>query len=286
MHPTWSNLGIDARRHHKVAALVLLGLLAHSRRSSAQMPFYTDDTATTVSGKFHVEVFEELDRLPSSQYPDLRQSTANIKLNFSPTQHLELDLDAPYIQISRAAAAASSSGIGDTELGAKWTFREAPADSHLMTFAASLYVEFPTGSSRQGLGSGLTDYWLNFIAQQPLSATTRYNVNMGVLFAGNTSTGAVGIQTHRGQVYTGGLSLLHDVSSRLTLGAEVYGGISDGAGSDRSQLQVLLGGQYAIRNGVSVSFGALGGRFGATPRVGGQIGVAMDFPDAMQPAGW
>jgi len=263
--------------------LLLLTLLAHPGQSYAQMPFYTDDTSTTETGKFHIEVFEEIDRLPSSQYPDLRQSTSNIKLNFSPTRHLEFDLDAPYIQISRTAGATSASGIGDTELGGKWTFREAPPDSDLTTFAASLYIEFPTGNAQRGLGSGLTDYWLNFIAQKPLSPTTRYNVNVGILFAGNTSTGAVGIQTHRGQVYTGGLSLLHDVSSRLTLGVEIYGGISDGAGTDRSQLQGLLGGQYAIRNGLSVSLGLLGGRFGATPRVGGQIGVSLDFPDVGRP---
>jgi len=265
--------------------LLLLTLLVNSRQSYAQMPFYTDDTSTTQIGKFHVEVFEELDRLPSSQYPDLRQNTANIKVNFSPTRHLELDIDAPYIHISRAEGSETASGIGDTELGAKYTFREAPPDSALATFGASLYVEFPTGSVRQGLGSGLTDYWLNFIAQKPLSATTRYNINLGILFAGNTSTGAVGIQTRRGQVYTGGLSLLHDVSSRLTLGAEIYGGISDGAGSDRSQLQVLMGGQYAIRNGLSLSLGILGGKFGATPRLGGQIGISLDFPDAIQPQG-
>jgi hypothetical protein len=265
--------------------LLLLTLLANPSQSYAQMPFYTDDTATTETGKFHVEVFEELDRLPSSQYPDLRQNTANIKLNFSPTQHLEFDLDAPYIHISRSEGSESASGIGDTELGAKYVFRQAPPDSDLATFAATLYVEFPTGNQRQGLGSGLTDYWLNFIAQKPLSPTTRYNINVGILFAGNTSTGAVGIQTHRGQVYTGGLSLLHDVSSRLTLGAEIYGGISDGAGSNRSQLQLLLGGQYAIRNGLSVSLGVLGGRLGATPRIGGQIGISLDFPDAIQPQG-
>ena len=263
--------------------LLLLPLLANWGRSYAQMPFYTDDTATTATGKVHVEVFEELDRLPSSQYPDLRQNTANFKINFSPTQHLEFDIDAPYIRISRAAGSGNASGIGDTELGAKWTFRDTPPDSDLMRFATSLYIEFPTGNERQGLGSGLTDYWLNLMAQKPISETTRWNVNVGILFAGNTSTGVVGIQTRRGQVYTGGLSVLHDVSSRLTLGAEIYGGISDGAGTDRSQLQVLLGGQYAIRDGVSLSLAVLGGRFGATPRMGGQIGVSLDIPYANQP---
>jgi hypothetical protein len=258
-----------------------LALLLISVGARAQMPFYTDDTSTTEPGRFHVEVFDELDGLQSSQLPDLRQNTANIKVNFSPLHHLELDLDTPYLRISRAPGVAGASGLGDTELGVKWTLRETPPDSQVMSFATSLYIEFPTGNTRDGLGSGLTDYWLNFIAQKPLSRSTRFNINMGVLFAGNTSTGAVGIETHRGQVYTGGLSLLHDLNSRLTLGAEVYGGISDGAGSDRSQLQALLGGQFAIRDGCSLSFGVLGGRYGATPRIGGQIGVSLDFPNAL-----
>jgi hypothetical protein len=246
------------------------------------MPFYTDDTSTTEPGRIHVELFEELDGLQSSQFPDLRQNTANIKVNFSPLQHLELDLDAPYIQISRAQGAQGANGFGDTDLGVKWTIRATPPDTDVVSFATSLYVEFPTGNTQQGLGSGLTDYWLNFIAQKPLSQTTRININLGILFAGNTSTGAVGIQTQRGQVYTGGLSLLHDLNSRLTLGVEVYGGISDGAGSDRSQLQGLLGAQFAIWDGFNLSCGVLGGRYGATPRIGGQIGVSLDFPDALR----
>ena len=243
------------------------------------MPFYTDDSATTDTGQVHVEVFEELDELRASQYPDLRQSTTNVKLNFSPLRHFELDMDAPYIRIDRAATSQSVSGVGDADLGVKWNIREPSQGSNQTALATSLYVEFPTGSSRQGLGSGIVDYALNFIAQKPLSATTRYNVNIGVLFAGNTSTGAVGIQTQRGQVYTGGLSILHDVTSRLTVGLEIYGGISDGAGADRSQLQVMFGSQYAIRQGLSVSMGVLGGRYGATPRIGGQLGISLDFPD-------
>ena len=271
-----------AFRSLRVWLLVLnLAVAAASGPLRAQMPFYTDDPATTEPRKLHIELFDEIDDLPSSQYPDLRQNTANIRLNFSPLRRLELDLDVPYIQIYRAAGYESARGGGDTNLGAKWTVRDPPPDSLRTSFAVSLYVEFPTGDVRQGLGSGLTDYWLNFIAQRPLSPTTRYNVNVGILFAGNTSTGDVGIQTRRGQVYTGGVSLLHDVSSRLTLGAELNGGISDGAGPDRAQLQALLGAQYAIRPGLGISVGILGGKFGATPRVGGQLGVSMDFPDAI-----
>jgi Putative MetA-pathway of phenol degradation len=259
--------------------LLTLVLQLGSTAAQAQMPFYTDDSAVTEMKKFHVEIFDEVDGLQSSQRPDLRQNTTNVKFNFSPFNHVEVDLDVPYLSINRTAGAANSNGVGDTNLGVKWNLREATPDSGLPAFAASFYVEFPTGDVRQGLGSGLTDYWLNVIVQKPVSEATRINANLGLLFAGNSSTGAVGIQTRRGQVYTGGVSLLHDVTPRLTLGAEVYGGISDGAGQDKTQLQTLLGAQFAVREGMTLSFGILGGKYGATPQIGGQIGISIDFPD-------
>jgi hypothetical protein len=259
--------------------MLMLPMLLGSGPLHAQMPFYTDDTAVTEPKKLHIELFDEFDGLQSSQHPDLRQNTANLKINFSPLSRLELDVDVPYLAIYRAPGSQTSRGVGDTNLGAKWNLREATPDSALPALAVSFYVEFPTGDSRQELGSGLTDYWLNFILQRPLSEATRINVNMGLLFAGNTSTGAVGIQTRRGQVYTGGLALLHDLTPRLTLGGELYGGFSDGAGPDRTQLQALLGAQYAIRDGLTLSLGVLGGKYGATPQIGGQIGISIDFPD-------
>ena len=259
--------------------MLLLSMFLGSGPLHAQMPFYTDDPAVTAPKKLHVEVFDEFDGLQSSQFPDLRQNTANVRLNFSPLSRLELDVDVPYLAIYRAPGSQASRGVGDTNLGAKWNLREATPDSALPALAVSFYVEFPTGDSRQELGSGLTDYWLNFILQRPLSEATRINVNLGLLFAGNTSTGAVGIQTRRGQVYTGGFALLHDVTPRLTLGGELYGGISDGAGQDKTQLQAMLGAQYAIRDGLTLCLGVLGGKYGATPRIGGQIGISIDFPD-------
>ena len=265
--------------------MLLLSMFFRSGPLHAQMPFYTDDPGVTEPKKLHVEVFDEFDGLQSSQFPDLRQNTANVRINFSPLSRLEVDVDAPYLAIHRAPGSQTSRGVGDTNLGAKWNLREATPDSALPALAVSFYVEFPTGDSRQELGSGLTDYWLNVILQRPLSEATRINVNLGLLFAGNTSTGAVGIQTRRGQVYTGGFALLHDVTPRLTLGGELYGGISDGAGRDKTQLQAMLGAQYAIRDGLTLCLGVLGGKYGATPQIGGQIGISIDFPTVRGPPG-
>src|SRR5215469_14481580 len=233
---------------YRWAGLFLLAIcgIGGAPNAGAQLPFYTDDPAVTEPGTLHFEFFNEFDSLQSSQYPNLRQDTANFKLNYGLPYHLELDIDAPYLSIFRALAIPSVDGPGDTNLGVKWNFRSLSQGSHLPALGASLYIEFPTGNERQQLGSGLSDYWLNFIAQVPLTDKTRVTTNLGFLFAGNTSTGVVGIQTRRGHVYTGGLSLLHDFSPRLTLGAETYGGIADNPGLARSQLQGLVGGMYAV----------------------------------------
>ena len=253
-------------------------MLFMAKPLAAQLPFYTDDPAVTESGVLHFEFFNEFDGLQSSEFPDLRQNTANFKINVGLKHNLELDLDFPYLGIYRATGTASSNGFGDTDLGIKWNFHKASAGSWVPALGASLYIEFPTGDERSGLGSGLTDYWLNTIAQKPFTEKTRMNANFGFLFAGNTSTGAIGIQTNRGHVFTGGVSLLHDFNPRLTLGVEGYGGIADTSGLGRTQLQGLVGGEYAIRNGFSFTFGLLGGKYEASPRVGGQFGFSMDFP--------
>jgi hypothetical protein len=258
--------------------LLVLGIASGAHSLMAQQPFFTDDPAVTEPGKWHFEFFNEFDGLQSSEYPDLRQNTANFKLNYGLPHGLELDVDAPYLSIYRTAGTEGSDGHGDVNLGIKWNFRSISPDSQRLALAATFYVELPTGNVRQQLGSGLTDYWLNFILQKPLTTKTRINANLGFLFAGNTSTGVIGIQTTRGHVFTGGLSLLHDFNPRLTLGGEVYGGIADNDQLGRSQLQGLVGGEYEVRDGFSFTFGLLGGRYAASPRVGGQIGFTVDFP--------
>ena len=104
------------------------------------------------------------------------------------------------------------------------------------------------------------------------------------MFAGNTSTGVLGTQNTRGHVYTGGLSLLHDFSSRLTLGAELYGGLANNDKLGRGQLQAMVGRQYQLRDGSALAFGILGGKYVASPRVGVQAGFAIDLPDLLRPS--
>ena len=244
----------------------------------AQMPFYTDNADVTDRGTLHFEFFNEYDGLQSAQFPDLRQNTANFKFNYGLPHDLEFDVDFPYLSIYRAPGSQASIGVGDTDTGIKWNLYKAKRPLSVPAFSASFYVEFPTGDSSQELGSGLTDYWLNSIAEESLSDKSRLNANFGFLFAGNTSTGVIGVQTTRGHVYTGGISWQHDFTPHLTLGAELYGAIGDTSGLGKDQLQALSGGQYQLNKTMSVTFALLGGSHIASPRIGGQAGFEVDFP--------
>ncbi len=244
----------------------------------AQMPFYTDNADVTDQGTLHFEFFNEYDSLQSAQYPDLRQNTFNYKANYGFPHGLELDVDAPLLAIYRAPGTQASSGPGDTDMGIKWNFLKSTRPLSVPALSASLYIEFPTGDAKQELGSGLADYWLNSIAQEPLTDKTRLNANFGFLFAGNTSTGVIGTRNTRGHVYTGGLSLLHDFSPRLTLGAEAYGAVANDKSLGKDQLQALAGGWYQLNNRLAVTFALLGGSHIASPRIGGQIGFEADVP--------
>jgi hypothetical protein len=266
-------------RYAPAFMLTLVFLSVSSPSARAQLPFYTDDPSVTPTRTVHVEFFNEIDALQSAQFPNLRQNTANIKINTGLPHNLELDFDAPYLSIYRDPSTPSSTGAGDTNMGIKWNFRRAVENSHRPVLSASFYVEFPTGDSHNQLGSGLVDYWLNFIFQEPITPKTRLNLNLGVLFAGNTSTGAVGVNTTRGQVYTSGLSLLHDINRRFTIGGEVYAGVADTDGLGRTQLQGMAGGSIVLHSGLALTFGLIVGKYEASPRIGGQVGLSMDFPD-------
>ena len=251
---------------------------------TAQQPFLTDDAAVTDKGVVHVEVFNELDRLQVLQFPNLRQNTLNFKVNYGLPHGLEIDFDVPVLGIFRAPGGplGNSKGIGDTNLGLKWNFLPGSEKTRAPALAVTFYVELPTGDVSKELGSGLRDYALNFIAQKHWSDKTRITCNTGLVFSGNTSTGVIGIQNTRGRVWTGGVSVLHDFHPRWTFGAEVYGGYTSNDGLAKSQLQAMVGGKFTIREGMTFDFGVAGGKFVASPRIGGLVGVSMDLPAAVK----
>ncbi len=259
------------------ALLALLFILPSIAR--AQLPFYTDDADTTGKGKFHFEFFNEHDILQKSTYPGKSQNTAYSTFNYGVTKRLELDVNAPVIKIfnAKTSTRGNPTGIGDTQFGGKFRFHDEHDSSRLPAMAVVFYVQVPTGSTSEQLGSGVTDYWLYGVAQKSLTKKVKGRLNSGILFAGNTSTGLIGLQTAKGRVFTGNGSLTKDFTSKLRLGAEMFGAVTSNFQLGKGQLEGQVGGNYALSKQFSLAFGILGGRFSASPRAGALLGFAYDF---------
>ena len=86
----------------------------------------------------------------------------------------------------------------------------------------------------------------------------------------------VGIKT-RGTVFTAGGSLVKQFSPKLQLGMELTGALTRSFQLGKGQLQTLFGGNYQFKQNASFDFGIVGGKYAASPRVGVQLGISMDF---------
>jgi hypothetical protein len=264
-----------------VAGCWLGGLAALPRSAAAQQPFVTDDAAVTAEGTWHFEFSDELDRLQPSARPARWQNTASFELAYGAGGRLETALEAPLITIEseRAGHEGGSDrvfGPGDVNLGFKYLLREERPTSRWPALAASLGFEIPTGDVERQLGSGVEDYSLNGIVQKTLRGGALLRGNLGAVLSGNTVTGALGLRT-RGLVWTGGVSLTRAVGPRLNVGAELSGATSRHQELGQRALQALAGGNWALREGLTLDFAVLGGRYAATPRYGVQLGFSADF---------
>lgn len=258
---------------------ILTFVFLSASHAYAQIPFYTDDAETTEKGKFHFEFFNEHDWLQKSSLPGKTQNTTNFTLNYGLTDRIELGLNAPILNISntRQSLLGRQSGFGDTQLGVKVKLRDERDGSRLPAVSVVFYVELPTGSTRKQTGSGLLDYWLYGVLQKSLTKRTKARLNGGILFAGNSSTGLIGIEGTRGQVFTANGSLVRDFTPKLQLGAELFGGVTNNFNLTRGQLEAQLGGSYSVLDNFAFTFGVLAGRFPASPRAGFHLGFAYDF---------
>ena len=267
----------------------LLAAAAAPPPARAQQPFYTDDADVTERGQFNFEAINEFDVLHSSARPALRQNTAVFTLAYGLFRNAEVSVSAPLITIfnERDFFARRVTGVGDAGFQIKYNFLREREGSRRPAMTVSFTLETPTGSAERGTGSGLIDYSLNGILQKSLTGRTTLRLNGGLVFAGNTTTGAVGLRT-RGRVFTGGSSVVRQFSERLTLGAELTGALARNADLSRKLLQGQIGGNYSLHDRVTLDFGVLAGRYAASPRFGAQLGVSVDLarrppPDEPRP---
>jgi len=117
---------------------------------------------------------------------------------------------------------------------------------------------------------------VNGIVQKTISPKNVLRFNGGATFAGNTLTGVVGISS-RGTIFTGGVSLTHQFTEKLDLGAEIYGGYTENLLLGRGELQQQIGGNYLIGKALTLDFGVIAGQATGSPRYGFLIGFSKDF---------
>lgn len=261
----------------RLAALLIssCALLAPSR---AQQPFITDDTDVTPRHKFHFEFSNQFDVLQRSAFPSLKQNTADSELDYGLFENFEVGIEAPVLTIvsDRSAPFPRATGIGDVNLSFKYNFvREREGKRH-PALAITFNFEMPTGNVAKQLGSGLSDFYVNGVIQKSVTKKTKLRLNGGILFSGNETTGVIGIKS-RGIVLTGGASLVRQFTPKLDLGVEVTGAVARNLQLGKGQLQTMVGGNYALSRKMTFDFGIAAGKYTASPRVGVQLGISVDF---------
>jgi len=249
-----------------------------SASAHSQQPFVTDDADVTAKGRFHFEFSNEFDLLQRASFPSLKQNTADFELDYGLFERLEIGVAAPLLTIFNAAGTSPKTvtGIGDMNISVKYNFLRERENSRLPAMTISVNFEVPTGDTERQLGSGLADFYLNGILQKSVSRKTKLRLNGGILFSGNETTGVIGIKS-RGTVFTAGGSLVRQFTPKLQLGMELTGAMTKQSELGKGHLQTLFGGNYQFKSNASFDFGIIGGKYAASPRVGVQLGLSVDF---------
>jgi len=256
------------------SVLLLLAVAA-----TAQQPFVTDDADTTPKRHFHFQFSNAFDLLQRSSYPSTKQNTADFELDYGLFDGVEIGVEAPWLTIfnDTGTIPGRPTGIGDTNLSVKYNFLREREHSRRPALTIAANFEIPTGSVDKGLGSGLSDFYMNGVLQKSVTKKTTFRLNGGILFSGNETTGAEGFSKTRGTVFTGGGSLVKAFAPKLQLGIELTGATSKKFDLGQALLQTTIGGNFQFRKNATFDFGVVAGKHVASPRLGAKLGVSVDF---------
>lgn len=220
-------------------ALALAAGAAASAR--AQAPFATDDAGTTPARRLHFEVFAVGSDLPDADHPASAQRTLVTSLALGLSGSVEVGLDWPWIGI-RSDGAADVAGGGDLNLYAKWRWLEAAGRRPALALVGA--VELPSGDQGKGLGSGERDETLNAVAEWRGVGGLDLRANLGVVFAGNSLTGKVGLATDS-HIGTAGFSVTAE-RERHAAGVELTGAFGRLAGERTREIRLQTGLRWTL----------------------------------------
>ncbi len=203
-------------------------------------PFSTDDPAPVDYQHNELYVFSTIDR---SYGADSTQGPA-IEYNRGIARNTQFHVVLP-LSGFMPADGGSAIGLGDVEVGIKYRLVSESGDRPQIGIFPM--AEVATGSAARGLGNGRTWYRLPLWVQKSWGPWTSYGGG------GRDFNGAPGMQDS----WFGGALLQRDLSSRLTLGGEVFRQNAQAIGG-RDYTLANLGGYYNFSPGFSLLFS--GGR--------------------------
>jgi hypothetical protein len=252
--------------------LTILGMALCPVAALAQQPFVVDDTDVTVRGAWHLELNTEFARLRTLALPVEWQALTDVELGRGLGRGFELSVAVPLVTL--ATDRAISSGLGDVDVALKVRLPSGQDARH--TFAVNAALELPTGSHARGFGSSLTDVDAALAWQWQVSPAVTLRANGGAVVAGNTESGALGIE-RRGTIFTGGTSLTLRLSARMLVGAELTGARSQHDAIGASYVQWQVGGNIALDARSTLDWGIIRGQTASSPRGGFQVGYSRGF---------
>ncbi|SDV47952.1 transporter [Chitinasiproducens palmae] len=223
----------------RAAAALAAAALVASPPAHAAHPLFTDDPGTQGNGGWQAEFNAER---TSHQDDDGRQVLFGTTLTRGIGETVDVYATLPYTSTS-AAPYGVGSGIGDTEVGAKWRF----IDSGPFSVAVRAAAILPTGSTSRGLGNGQTGavaLLLGQFSQGPLT-----------LLGSVGNTWAPNDQNNRSRIWQASAAVLYRIVPSVQLVANVGTTANEDRSADRAPAFAIVGAIWSPNKTVDLDVG-------------------------------
>ena len=227
--------------------------------SHAAHPLISDDTGTTGTGKFSLEMNAEYANDNGDSETQLAATlSAGIREN------IDLVASMPYLftRINEGNETLKEDGLSDITVEVKWRFYEKEGFS----FAIKPGIILPTGEEKKGLGDGKAAYSLYFLTTKELDPVSL-----------DLDLGYIKNRRELRDIWLYTLAAEYAVSKPLTLVANIGGETNPDRESSVHPLFLLGGMIYKINENFSIDFGLKTGLDKAEADYTVLAGIILDF---------
>ena len=227
--------------------------------SHASHPLISDDTGTTGTGKFNLEMNAEYANDNGDSETQLAATlSAGIREN------IDFVTTVPYLftRIDEGAETLKDDGLSDITVEVKWRFYEKEG----LSFAIKPGSILPTGEEQEGLGDGKAAYSLHFLTTKDLDPVTL-----------DLDLGYIKNRKELRDIWHYTLAAEYVVSKPLTLVANIGGETNPDRESNVHPLFLLGGMIYKINEYFSIDFGLKTGLNKAEADYTVLAGIILDF---------